>query len=235
MDNTIKYNSRATIKDLDISQRPRELLLQNKEQSLTDEQLLAILIDTGTKEHNAIEISKQLIDYVGGFENLIKCDIDMIRNIKGIGIAKACRIIASIEFANRLMKRRIKKNKSITSPQDLIDMFCVEFERQNVEIFKLICLNTKNNIIYSKNLTVGTANSSLINTRELYKEALLRHSVSIIIMHNHPSGNPMPSKKDIQITDKIRQAGDIMDIKLIDHIIYGNLKNYYSFKENGYI
>lgn len=237
MDKDVQYKDKQknTIKNLDISQRPRELLLEKGVEFLSDEQLLAILIDTGTKEHNAIEIAKQLIEYAGSLESLIRCDIDMIKNIKGIGTAKACKIIASIEFANRVARKRTNSRASISSPADLAEMFSFEFDRCNVEVFKLICLDVKNHIIYSKNITMGVADCSVITPREIFKEALLRHAVGIIAMHNHPSGNPKPSKEDISVTIKIKDAGDIIGIKLLDHIVYGSAKNYYSFKENGYI
>lgn len=237
MNNDIKCKGieKNTIKSLDISQRPREIIQQKGVESLSDEQLLAVLIDTGTKEENAIQIASKLIQYAGSLGELAKFDINMIRNVKGIGLAKACKIVASIELANRVAKTKAQIKNSINSPNDLIEIFSIEFDKLNVEVFKLVCLNTKNHIIHSQNITKGVVNGSVISTRELFKEAILRHAYSIIIMHNHPTGNPSPSKEDIEVTNKIKKAGEIMDIRLIDHIIYGNVESYFSFKENGYL
>lgn len=237
MNNNIKYKNteKTTIKNLDISQRPREIIEQKGVESLSDEQLLAVLIDTGTKEQNAIQIASNLIQYAGSLGELAKFDINMIRKVKGIGLAKACKIVASIELANRVAKTKAKIKDSINSPSDLLEIFSVEFDKLNVEVFKLICLNAKNHIIHCENLTKGVVNGSVVGLRELFKIAILRHSYSIIIMHNHPTGNPSPSKEDIDVTNKIKKAGELMDIRLIDHIIYGNVENYFSFKENGYL
>ena len=229
-------STKINIKDLDISKRPREMLIQKGSSYLSDDELLAILIDTGTKEYNAIQIARQLIDFAGDISYLAKFDVNTMKNVKGIGTAKACKIVAAIEFASRVVKNSTtKKDNPITNPKQLVDIFRYEFERLNIEVFKIICLNAKNNIIYEKNLTIGVANMSVITAREVYKEALLRHSSSIIVMHNHPSKNPPPSSQDIQITKKLSEGGRFLDIPLFDHIIYGSAENFYSFKENGYL
>lgn len=225
-----------TIKDLDIDDRPREKMIASGIDSLSDDELLAILIDTGTKDKNAIEIAKDLIVFAGDISYLAKFDVDMMKKIKGIGIAKACKIVAAIEFANRVVKSNLKRESMVvTSPSSLIDTYKYEFERFDVEVFKLICLNTKNNIIYEKNISVGVANASLISPREIYKEALRRNATGIIAIHNHPSKNPEPSKDDIDITRKLVKASEFLDIRFLDHIIYGSADRFYSFKENGYI
>lgn len=114
-------------------------------------------------------------------------------------------------------------------------MFSVEFETLSVEVFKVICLDTKKHIIFDKNLSVGVANATAITAREVFKEAVLRHAVSVIVMHNHPSKNPLPSDQDIALTRKLVDAGRCLDIDLTDHIIYGSVENYYSFRENNRI
>ena len=225
-----------TIKEMDKSLRPREKLLSNGVSTLSDEELLAIFIDNGTKSQNAIETAKQLIDLAGDLSNLAKFDVNMMTKIKGIGVAKACKIVSAIEFANRVIKNSAKKkDESITSPKQLIDMFSVEFETLSVEVFKIICLDTKKHITYVKNLSIGIANATAITAREVFKEAILRHAVSVIVMHNHPSKNSMPSDNDTILTRKLAEAGRCLDIDLTDHIIYGSVENYYSFRENNRI
>jgi len=225
-----------TIKEMDKSLRPREKLLSGGVSTLSDEELLAIFIDKGTKDYNAIEIAKQSIELAGDLSNLAKFDVNMMTRIKGIGVAKSCKIVSAIEFANRVVKNSAKKkDESITSPKQLIDMFSMEFETLNVEVFKVICLDTKKHIIYDKNLSVGVANATAITAREVFKEAVLRHAVSVIVMHNHPSKNPSPSDQDIALTRKLVDAGRCLDIDLTDHIIYGSIENYYSFRENSRI
>ena len=225
-----------TIKEMDKSLRPREKLLSNGVSTLSDEELLAIFIDNGTKSQNAIETAKQLIDLAGDLSNLAKFDVNMMTKIKGIGVAKACKIVSAIEFANRVIKNSAKKkDESITSPKQLIDMFSVEFETLSVEVFKIICLDTKKHITYVKNLSIGIANATTITAREVFKEAILRHAVSVIVMHNHPSKNSMPSDNDIILTRKLAEAGRCLDIDLTDHIIYGSVENHYSFRENNTI
>lgn len=228
-----KANNNLGIKDLPKEERPREIMLDKGASYLSNEQLLAILLDTGIKGSSVIDLAKNLIEFANGIDNLSRMDVATLQQVKGVGLSKATKISAAFELSYRVSKiRSEKENKSITSPQDIVKIYSHRLDSENVEIFKVILLNTKNHIISDKDVSIGIVNASIVSPREVFKEAVIRHASKIIVMHNHPSGNPTPSDDDILITQKLVKAGKILDIPLIDHIVYGNEKNYYSFREN---
>lgn len=217
------------------SLQPREKLLQLGASALTDYELLALLLDTGTKEQNVVDLAKELLKFAGNIVNLTKLDVNMIQKVKGIGPAKACKIVASIEFASRAVRSDLLLMPQITSPQEVVTYFAHEFSALNVEIVKLICLDAKNRIIFTKDITKGTSNMSLLSPKDIYKEALLRNALSIIVMHNHPSGDPTPSQSDKEITKLLQDAGQLVDIPLLDHLIYGSASRVYSMMKNAIV
>lgn len=225
---------RKIVKELPENERPREILLNRGVEFLSDEQLIALLLDSGIKGITCMELATNLIRYAGGLEKLSNLDVLALQNVKGIGLSKACKIVSAFELTRRVIKRKSEvEKKSISSPFDVIDIYSVEFDKETVEIFKVIMLDTKNQIISDRNITRGIVNQSLVSPREVYKEAILRHASKIIAVHNHPSGISRPSKDDINITKALQESGKILDIPLIDHIIYGTKKDYYSFKQDG--
>ena len=223
------------VNDIPLNERPVEKLLQFGVESLSNEELLAILLRTGTKGENVIALSKRLLIELDGLDGLLNVSFEEASKIKGIKKVKACQIIAMMELFNRFKTLKSQKeNLKISSPKDVSTLLINEMSNFKQEVFKLILLNTKNIRIGTKDVFKGTLNSSIVHPREVFKEAVQRGSANIIVCHNHPSGDPNPSKEDIDITLRLKECGNIMGIGLLDHIIIGNNK-YVSLKEKGII
>lgn len=223
------------VNDIPLNERPMEKLLNLGAEALSNEELLAILLRTGTKGENVIDLSKRIISESNGLDGLINMNFEDANKIRGIKKVKACQLIAITELFQRFHTLRSKKEGyKITSPKDVGELLINEMGCLDQEVFKLIMLNTKNIVIGNKNIFKGTLNSSIAHPREIFKEAVKRGSANIIICHNHPSGDPEPSKEDIDITRRIKECGNIMGIGLLDHIIIGNNK-YISLKQKGII
>lgn len=229
MQNNIK------ISDIPKNERPMEKLLKYGADDLANAELLAVLLRSGTKGENIISLSTRLLSDVGGLDGLLHINLEEIKKIKGIKEVKACQIIAMMELFRRFRTLRSQNDDfKISSPKDISMLLINEMNNLNQEVLKLILLNTKNTVIGVKDVFKGSLNSSIVHPREIFREAVQRGSASIIICHNHPSGDPTPSKEDINVTLRIKQCGDLMGIKLLDHIIIGN-NNYISLKEKGII
>lgn len=211
---------------------PREKLLKHGPQTLTDYELIAIILNTGTKTENVLELSKRITSKYP-LKRLMNQNITNLTNELGIGQAKACKIISVAELGRRLSIPE-KQNPQINSAKDIADILIPKMSHFEEEHLVAIYLNTRRRIIKSKTLFIGSLNESIINSREIFKIALEEGASGIILAHNHPSGDPIPSEADIESTKDIHQAGTIMGIPLLDHIIIGD-KTYWSLKENGII
>lgn len=222
------------IKDLDISQRPREKLKYYGYETLSDEDLLAILIETGSKKKNAIEISREILGEFSA-EELLSISIEELCEIDGIKLAKASKIIAAIQLGKRLSEKIINKEiKCINSCDDVFNLMENKFLDTKKEHFYAILLNTKNVIISKELISTGDLNSSIVNPRECFTRAVRKSANSVIFVHNHPSGNPKPSTNDKFITERLVKAGEILNISVLDHIIIGN-NEYFSFRKENII
>lgn len=220
------------IMDLDQSLRPREKMKSLGYEALSDEELLAILISTGSSKKNAIELSREILDKFSSDE-LISISIEELCKIDGIKLAKASKIIAAIQFGRRLSESILNKDiVKIRSNEDVYRLMRNKFLYTKKEHFYAILLDTKNVIISKEFISTGDLDSSIVNPRECFISAVKKSAKSIIFVHNHPSGNSTPSKADRIVTKRLKDAGDILDIKVLDHIIIG-LDEYYSFsREN---
>ncbi|SCJ90279.1 DNA repair protein RadC [uncultured Clostridium sp.] len=229
MQNNIKIN------DIPKNERPMERLLKYGADDLTNAELLAVLLRSGTRGENIISLSTRLLSDVGGLDGLLHINLEEMKKLKGIKDVKACQIVAMMELFKRFRTLRSQSNDfKISSPKDVSELLINEMNNLNQEVLKLILLNTKNTVIGVKDIFKGSLNTSIVHPREIFREAVQRGSANIIICHNHPSGDSTPSKEDINITLRIKQCGDLMGIKLLDHIIIGN-NNYISLKEKGII
>ncbi len=216
------------IKDFSEEQRPRERLCKHGASILSDAELLAIILKIGNKEENVIEMSHRVIAKYG-LEKLANCSLSELRQIKGIGNAKACEILAAFELAKRANICSAEK-RSIKSAQDVFNYFHPKMRELTREQFCILLLDLKNKIIKEELISLGTLNGSLIHPREVFKSAIKESANSIIIVHNHPSGDPAPSKEDEEITVKLVEAGDMLGINVLDHVIIGR-DRYWSWKE----
>ena len=219
-----------TIGEMTLEERPREKMLLSGASSLSDAELLAIIIGTGTKELNAIQLGQAIINKADNIRYLRDLTYEELKSINGIGKAKALQIKAALELANRIASYKPQKYK-IKNPWDIYKYYMENLRYQYKEIFKIVLLNTKNEIITDVDISMGTLNSSLVHPREVFREAVRRSSNKIILLHNHPSGNTEPSKEDKNITNRLKDCGEIIGIEVIDHIIIGD-GVYFSFKEN---
>lgn len=221
----------AKVKDLPADDRPREKLLLRGPQSLTDAELLAILLRTGTKGRSVLNIAQEIINRENNLAQLaLKTSSDLIKN-NGIGKDKAATLLAAFEISRRILfQTKWFSQKRITSPSDVAEIFIPILRDEVKEQFLVVCLSSANKIIRFEKISIGNLNSSVVHPREIFKAAIENNSASIILIHNHPSENPEPSNEDISITKKLVEAGKIMDIPIFDHIIIAG-NSYTSFVE----
>lgn len=227
-------NNSIKVIDIPEEERPIEKLLMNGPETLSNPELLAIILRTGTRGENIISLSTRILSEFNGLDGLLEAGLDEITSIKGIKNIKASQIIALGELVRRINKLEITRGRQIVSPRDIAEVIMKDMVFLKQEVLKLIMLDTKNNIVGVKDVFKGSLNTSIVHPREIFKEALKKSSSSIIICHNHPSGDPTPSKEDINITIRLKECGKIMGIDLLDHLIIGNNK-YISLKEKGII
>ena len=221
---------RKTIKDFDLSDRPREKLIKEGSDSLSDEELLAIILSTGTKEKNAIELAREILANFS-YQELYDIEVNELTKINGIKVAKASKIVASLKFGKRIAKRVNQRSiTKIEKSEDIYNFLKEELADKKNEFFYAILLDTKNVIISKELITKGTLDASLVHPREAFRPAIKKSAKSIIFAHNHPSGNPRPSAEDYNITRRLVDAGNLLDINVLDHIIIGE-NDYYSFKK----
>jgi DNA repair protein RadC len=225
---------RKTIHDLDKSLRPREKMIKEGYKALSDEELLAILIATGSKKKNSIELAREILETFS-YDQLNKITVEELSVIDGIKTAKASTIVAALQFGKRVNQKVLNKDiEVIKGSKDVYLLMKNYFISSTKEHFYTILLNAKNAIISIEHISTGDLTSSIVNPREVYTPAVKRSARSIVFVHNHPSGNPQPSRDDILITQRLVEAGNILDIKVLDHLVIG-LDDYYSFKENNRI
>lgn len=227
----MKEGKKLTVKELPLDDRPREKLLLRGAQSLSDAELVAILLRTGKKGKNVLEIAREIISNEGILAMLATRTVDSLQKIDGIGKDKAATLVAAFEFSRRILSQsKWFSNRKITSPQDIADIFIPILRDDIKEKFIVVCLNSANKIIKHETISIGNLNSSVVHPREVFKVAIDCSSASIILIHNHPSGNPEPSNEDLRITKKIVESGIIMDIPVFDHLIIAG-ETYTSFVE----
>lgn len=232
MDNNTIIKNYRKIKDMRDDERPRERLINHGASSLTDSELLAIIIRDGITGYSAIDISRDLLDKYNNLSQLSSCDFSEFKTLKGIGPAKAIALSAVFEIARRIHTQSFDEFKYYANPENIAKHYIPKLKGVKNEIFRVLLLNSASKIFREVVVSQGTLNSSLVHPREVFKTAISESAASIVLLHNHPSGNTIPSKEDLHITRQIKEAGDIINIKVLDHIIIGE-NNYYSFAETG--
>lgn len=220
------------VKDVPLAERPRERLLQVGASFLSNAELLAILLRTGSSNESVLHLAQKILAELETLHNLHDVTIEELTKIKGIGPAKAVQIKAAIELGKRIVLQSPIDRVSIRSPKDVAHYIMEEMRYLKQEHFIALLLNTKNQIIGKETITVGTLNSSLVHPREVFKPAIKKSSSAMIVVHNHPSGDPTPSKEDIDVTHRLVNAGELIGIDVLDHIVIGD-NAYISLKEKG--
>lgn len=236
----LKTSTINKVKEMDEKSRPREKLQRFGCSALENYELIAILLRTGTKEMDVLELAKYLLNKCETLEKLFEKSVNELLEVKGIGLAKATELVATFCLGQRyhkelsLNERRRIYDETISSPDIAARKIRYLVEDYTKEGFFVLCLDTKNKVIDFEVVSEGTLTASLVHPRETFRTAIRRNAAGIIVSHNHPSGDPTPSEDDIRITKKLIEAGNILDIKLLDHIIITR-EEYISLKEKGYI
>ncbi len=222
------------MKELPAEERPRERLHAYGAQALTTAELIAILIRTGNAQRSAVSLGEFLLAEFGSIKGVATASVEQLAGVKGLGTAKAAQIKAAIEFGNRLTLFTEEGRPAIGGPRDVSNLLMPDLRYQKKEHLKSLLLDTKNRVLAIKTVSIGDLSSSIVHPREVYKDAVLASAASIIVAHNHPSGDPTPSAEDVAVTKRLILSGEIMGIDLLDHIVLGD-GTFVSLKERGLI
>lgn len=222
---------RYTIKQLPPELRPRERLLEAGPSALSDGELLGLLFSIGSREKTAVELAGEVISEAGGLHGLYDVSVHELMRVNGIGEAKACIILAAVELGRRIGQVRNPGRPVISSPADVERLLRGRIANLDRENFVVVLLNTKNEVIETSTVSVGTLGASLVHPREVFKPAVRASAASVILAHNHPSGKVEPSREDREVTRRLGEAAGILGIEVLDHVIVGD--GYFSMKEHG--
>jgi DNA repair protein RadC len=226
-------NRRHSIKNWSQDDRPREKLMLKGKTSLSDAELIAILIASGNKEESAVDLSKRILKSVdSNLIELSRLSVANLKKFKGIGEAKAITIVAALELGSRRRGADVMERKSIQSSKDAFEIIKMHFNNESYEQFVMIMLNQSNKIIKTVVISEGGVSGTVVDPKKVFKIAIESNATGIILGHNHPSGSVLPSQQDEKLTEKLVNAGSMLDIKVLDHLIVGDEK-YYSFTDEG--
>ncbi|MGZ9585135.1 RadC family protein [Paenibacillus marinisediminis] len=222
------------LRDLPQDERPRERMMQSGAQSLSHAELLAILLRTGTKEESALLLAQRVLNRVGGLDKLADTSMTELTQVRGIGPAKALQLIAGLELGRRMARVKLTDAFSVRRPEDAADLVMESMRHLRKEHFVCLFLNTKNRVLAQETISIGTLDASLVHPREVFRAAMKHGAASMICVHNHPSGDPEPSREDINITKRLMEVGELVGIEVLDHIVIGD-NQYVSLKERGLV
>lgn len=222
-----------TLHDLPAEERPRERLVQHGAHALSAQELLQLILGRGVRGESVAVTAQKLLTQFGSLQKLGESSIDELSSVKGIGLAKAAQLKAAFELSRRAQNQTAAyTSKELTSPEQVFRLVKSKLQEYRKEHFFLISLNSRSNVI--NEISIGTVNASLAHPREIFSEAIKTNATSVILSHNHPSGDPEPSEEDVAITKQLVEAGKILGIEVTDHVIVTK-DDYYSFKEHGQI
>jgi len=230
---TKAQNKSFTIHDLPKSERPRERLQMHGAEALSSQELLALILGRGVRGESVLVTAQRLLSEFGNVKNISQASLEELSAIKGMGTAKASQLKAAFELGRR-KEEDTGEQIAVKSHKDVIKLVKQRLKDKKKEHFLILCLDTRNNLIKISNISTGTLDANLVHPREVFKEAIQALSSSIILVHNHPSGNPEPSDADIDITKRILETGKAVGIDILDHIIIANNRSF-SFKEKGLV
>jgi DNA repair protein RadC len=230
----VNKDSSFTVRDLPRMERPRERLQKFGPEALSAQELLALVIGRGIPKKSVMNIAQELLVKFGNVKAISQATIEELSQIKGIGLAKAAQIKACFELGRREDLEPELKNFDIKDPKAVVKAIRASIKDKAKEHFKLILLNPRNKIIGISTISIGTLNASLVHPREVFKDAIMHSAASVVLAHNHPSGDPEPSEDDLKITKKLVDSGKILGIEVLDHIVISK-SNFLSFKERGLI
>lgn len=220
------------IREIPSEERPRERMKTYGPQALSHAELLAILLRTGNDRESAVHLAERILVDCGGLRRFAERSWDELTHIRGIGPAKALQLQAAIELGRRVARSRLPDMVTISGPQDAADLLMEDLRHYREEHFVCLFLNTKNHVVGRETLSVGSLNASIVHPREVFRAAVRRSSASILCAHNHPSGDPTPSAEDLKLTRRLAEAGALLGIELLDHLVIGD-NRFVSLKELG--
>lgn len=222
------------MEEIPVEDRPRERLKSLGAEVLSVRELLAIVIGPGSRDKGAMELAGDLMSAFESTRDLSGASIEKLSSVNGMGFAKACRVRAAIELGKRVVKAVRGRIRSVRCPEDAAGLVMEDMRHLDREHFKVILLDSKNAVISIETVSVGTVNASIVHPREALRPALEKSATSMVLVHNHPTGNVSPSREDILLTKRFEKCGRILGIDVVDHIIIGDGK-YKSLKESGYV
>jgi DNA repair protein RadC len=220
------------MKALSPNDRPREKLLRLGPAGLGDNELIALVVGSGSRRSNALALANQILETAGGLHGIPRSGVDDLRRLEGMGVAKAAQVLAAVELGRRTLLRCPPARVQFANPRDLATYLLPQFGSKPVEQFGIVMLDTKHRLLRTSVVSVGTLDSSPAHPREIFREAASASAAAIVLFHNHPSGDPMPSRDDVDLTRRLVDAGELMGIEVIDHVILADTR-YFSFKEAG--
>jgi DNA repair protein RadC len=220
------------IKALPAHDRPRERLYYQGPAALKEEELVAIILRTGTRDAPVLELARRLLSHYGGLGGLARVSASELQRYPGLGMAKAVELQAALELGRRLGGLHPEARPQVRSPADLANLLIPEMAYLEQEHLRVVLLNTKNQVLAAPEVYVGSLNTSVVRVAELFREAIRQNAAAVIVVHNHPSGDPTPSNEDVQVTRQIAEAGELLDIEVLDHLVIGH-QRYISLKERG--
>ena len=224
------------IREMPEAERPREKLADRGAASLSDPELIAILLRTGVVGSNAIDVARDLLKQYGSLATLSRCTVNELAKIRGVGFAKAVQLVAAFGLGNRLARETLSKQK-IDSPEIVNELLGAELRALHKESLRVILLDTRYRLLRIEEISVGSVNESIAHPRDVFRPALIFSAYAVIVVHNHPSGDASPSQTDHTLTRRLADAAELLQIKLLDHIIIGapaeSQPGYFSFKEAG--
>jgi len=227
------------IKDQPASERPRERLAVKGPNALTDAELIAILLRTGLRGANAVEVGAQLIKKFGSLQSLARASVDELQKIRGIGRDKAVTLLAAFTLARKMAEELQRESPVLDTPENVVRLLREQNLVKEVETLQVLLLNTRRRLIRVEEIADGTVDTLLVHAREVFRAAITANASAIVLAHNHPSGDPTPSEADIKVTRDLIRAGQLLKIEVLDHVIIGRAtpqraKDYASLRELGY-
>ncbi len=224
--------SKISIKELPSEERPREKLKLLGSESLSNAELLGVLLRIGNERESAVHLAERLLSRAGGLSSLPQVTLEELQSFKGVGLAKAVQIKAALELGKRIQTSWGEERVAVTSPAQAAELFMEELRHKKKEYFMLLLLDTKNRVISREQVSIGSLNASIVHPREIFNLPVKKSASSVILVHNHPSGDPTPSREDREISSRLVEAGNLLGIEVKDHLVIGD-GVYLSFKEKG--
>ena len=222
------------MKDLLPADRPREKLLRLGAAALGDNELVALVVGSGTRRAGALGLANELLHRSGGLHGLARSKADDLARIEGVGVARAARVVAALELGRRRLAHGPEARVQLRSPRDAAAFLLPTYGARAVEQFGVVLLDSKHRVLRTAIIASGTLNSTIVQPRDVFREAMIGAAASVVAFHNHPSGDPTPSADDVELTRRLRAAGTLMGVELVDHIVLGEVE-YCSLKEMGHI